>query len=224
MKKEKPDKKKKEKLHEDNLMSVLELLELQARARAIKSQLIIEASKRSQEQPGEIIKENDSDNDDVIIESPKNDEIVITSSDSENEDNAGGKDENIKETVHNLTETATQSKKIILIRDRIIQKATVQNDSQGNGSTEENIVTEKNNTIETNTEIASTEELTKDSKTHENALKVPLKKGKEEKKQTSTPTENENIEKNTTPNAPESDDDDIVLIVDHEEIEGLTED
>ncbi|VEN56820.1 unnamed protein product [Callosobruchus maculatus] len=83
-------------VNEQNLMSVLELLELQARARAIRSQLALENSKKQEERQKakEIEKkaQNDDDNDDddddddaVIIELPKNDEIVITSSDSENE-------------------------------------------------------------------------------------------------------------------------------------------
>ncbi|KAJ8921992.1 hypothetical protein NQ315_008630 [Exocentrus adspersus] len=78
-------------LDEQNLMSVLELLELQARARAIRSQLALESAKKSQAKAQEAsaakAKGSDSeDGDAVIIESPKNIEIVITSSESENED------------------------------------------------------------------------------------------------------------------------------------------
>lgn len=81
---------------EEHLMSVLELLELQARARAIRSQLALENSKKSQEL-GDKIKKNDanSDGDDaIIIESPKNEEIVITSSDSEKEESESYRSEN----------------------------------------------------------------------------------------------------------------------------------
>lgn len=74
---------------EEHLMSVLELLELQARARAIRSQLALENAKKSQEKKQEEEKEktfNSSDVEDaIIIESPRNDEIVITSSDCETE-------------------------------------------------------------------------------------------------------------------------------------------
>lgn len=77
-------------MDEQNLMSVLELLELQARARAIRSQLALETNKKTQEQKKNEkndAKTEESDNDDaIIIESPKNIEIIITSSESENED------------------------------------------------------------------------------------------------------------------------------------------
>lgn len=73
---------------EEHLMSVLELLELQARARAIRSQLALENSKKSHEHEDKKNKNDaNSDADDaIIIESPKNEEIVIASSGSENED------------------------------------------------------------------------------------------------------------------------------------------
>lgn len=68
-------------------MSVLELLELQARARAIRSQLALENSRKAKEKAQEEEKGKTVDSSDVedaiIIESPKNEEIVITSSDSE---------------------------------------------------------------------------------------------------------------------------------------------
>lgn len=80
---------------EENLMSVLELLELQARARAIRSQLELE-NKKKQEQQNEAredhnkTKENGKEDDDeIIIEVPQDIEIVITSSDSENETSNG---------------------------------------------------------------------------------------------------------------------------------------
>ncbi|CAH1175572.1 unnamed protein product [Phaedon cochleariae] len=94
LKKEKPDKQKlsknaqnapSNKTSEENLMSVLELLELQARARAIKSQLVLE--KQQEKEKHEIAgkDESDNDNDAVIVESPKNDEIIISSSDSDDD-------------------------------------------------------------------------------------------------------------------------------------------
>lgn len=73
---------------EQNLMSVLELLELQARARAIRSQLVLENKKKAEEMQkvkGTESIESDDNDDAVIITSPKNEEIVITSSDSEND-------------------------------------------------------------------------------------------------------------------------------------------
>nr|CAH7741687.1 unnamed protein product [Callosobruchus chinensis] len=83
-------------VNEQNLMSVLELLELQARARAIRSQLALESSKKQEEtqkaKEKKAQNDDDDDDDDVIIEVPKHDEIVITSSDSENENNEKKKD------------------------------------------------------------------------------------------------------------------------------------
>ncbi|CAH1960152.1 unnamed protein product [Acanthoscelides obtectus] len=79
-------------VNEQNLMSVLELLELQARARAIRSQLALESNKKQEKekkkaQEKEVAQDQDDGDDDaVIIELPKNEEIVITSSESENED------------------------------------------------------------------------------------------------------------------------------------------
>ncbi|XP_050300777.1 pre-mRNA-splicing factor CWC22 homolog [Anthonomus grandis grandis] len=83
--------KEKETMGEENLMSVLELLELQARARAIRSQLELESKKRQEEQQRlqeETRKQqngNADEEDEIIIEVPQEVEIVITSSDSENE-------------------------------------------------------------------------------------------------------------------------------------------
>lgn len=96
VKKEKPEKCKSkhndgiiDEASEEHLMSVLELLELQARARAIRSQLALESSKKSKEKEKEIKKDKSADNSDiddaVIIQSPKNEEIIITSSDSEHD-------------------------------------------------------------------------------------------------------------------------------------------
>lgn len=75
---------------QEQLMSVLELLELQARARAIRSQLALESKRKAEgkEQLPETEKTLEiSDNDEtaVIIEGSNSDEIVISSSDSEND-------------------------------------------------------------------------------------------------------------------------------------------
>ncbi|XP_023029778.1 uncharacterized protein [Leptinotarsa decemlineata] len=76
----------KNQMSEQNLMSVLELLELQARARAIRSQLALESTRKAEEAAKAAADVESSDNEDaVIVESPKNLEIIITSSDSENE-------------------------------------------------------------------------------------------------------------------------------------------
>ncbi|KAJ8961863.1 hypothetical protein NQ318_021481 [Aromia moschata] len=78
----------KKKGDEKNLMSVLELLELQARARAIRSQLALESKRKAElkENENKTIESDDDNEDAVIIESPKNIEILITSSESENEE------------------------------------------------------------------------------------------------------------------------------------------
>lgn len=68
--------------NKDQLMSVLELLELQARARAIRSQLALEHENKTGESSTNtgVKNEHNSDSDDaVIIESPQHKEIVITS-------------------------------------------------------------------------------------------------------------------------------------------------
>ncbi|XP_018561744.1 myb-like protein X [Anoplophora glabripennis] len=119
----------KDKMDEQNLMSVLELLELQARARAIRSQLALESSKKAQEQGKSEAKEartEGSDNDDaIIIESPKNIEIVITSSDSETEDkerNSSEKRKNTSERENNCGEIGsdkTSQKGIDLKEDSV---------------------------------------------------------------------------------------------------------
>lgn len=74
----------------DKLMSVLELLELQARARAIRSQLAIESEVKEVtevSQNGNVKKEQQSDSDDVIIESPKHKEILIMSDSEDDTEN-----------------------------------------------------------------------------------------------------------------------------------------
>ncbi|KAI4459998.1 caspase activity and apoptosis inhibitor 1 [Holotrichia oblita] len=73
----------------DKLMNVLEILELQARARAIRSQLALENINKKRASTENTTKAIDDDDDDhaIIISSPKNEEIVITSSESEDEGN-----------------------------------------------------------------------------------------------------------------------------------------
>lgn len=69
-----------------NLMSVLELLELQARARAIKSQLLLENAKTQESislSKIPTLEERVGSDDEVIIKTAKTEEIVITSSDEE---------------------------------------------------------------------------------------------------------------------------------------------
>lgn len=75
---------------ETNLMNVLELLELQARARAIRSQLALEAENKKKEETQTSATrgkndDDDNDSDAVILDSPKLKEIVISSSESETE-------------------------------------------------------------------------------------------------------------------------------------------
>lgn len=66
-------------------MSVLELLELQARARAIKSQLALEARKRKEEELKKVSIDADfgSDSDAVIIETTNCEEIIISDSEDD---------------------------------------------------------------------------------------------------------------------------------------------
>lgn len=86
MKREKDDPPKES--EKDKLMSVLEILELQARARAIKSQLLLEtqAKKQAAEHEGPTQVEDGSDSDVLIEEVGDTEEIVITS-ESETETN-----------------------------------------------------------------------------------------------------------------------------------------
>ncbi|KAF7285398.1 hypothetical protein GWI33_010651 [Rhynchophorus ferrugineus] len=97
-------KSKREPMDEENLMSVLELLELQARARAIRSQLELENRKKKQEQ--EVSVENklgcNNDDDEIIIEVPKEEEIIINSSDSENDEQTEHQQDNSKTTEINI--------------------------------------------------------------------------------------------------------------------------
>lgn len=85
-------------------MSVLELLELQARARAIRSQLLLEQNKKDEPTTSNIkVEDSDNEEDAVIIEVPKTNEIVITSSESENEqESTKQKGDNVQENISNV--------------------------------------------------------------------------------------------------------------------------
>lgn len=93
-------------------MSVLELLELQARARAIRSQLALEAENKKKEEESANNLPDDSDSEVLIVTSPKKNEIVICSSESENEN-----EKHLKTTEHSSKEgTNKKHQKINLIR------------------------------------------------------------------------------------------------------------
>ncbi|XP_060525439.1 putative sodium-coupled neutral amino acid transporter 10 isoform X2 [Cylas formicarius] len=99
--------KQNEPIGEENLMSVLELLELQARARAIRSQLALEANRKEQDEEKKTqtdFEKNDDEEDAVIVEVPK-EEIVITSSESENEDRIEKPDEDLQNKVEGNSNT-----------------------------------------------------------------------------------------------------------------------
>lgn len=117
--------KKTEPLNEDNLMSVLELLELQARARAIRSQLMLEANKKTSNDSSAVLqldKLESEEDDPVIMEIPTNEEIVIDSSESDEE-------HKLKEVRTSTDEDASKQtqKKIKLVRDRIVISVPNQN-------------------------------------------------------------------------------------------------
>lgn len=110
---EKPTSQDKETIGEENLMSVLELLELQARARAIRSQLELESKRKEEEnklaQSSKEPEANQDDDDEIIIEVPKDVEIVISSSDTENDEdknqNENSKElKNVENRIENISE------------------------------------------------------------------------------------------------------------------------
>lgn len=120
IKKEKAKQKEKKPISSEdkNLMSVLELLELQARARAIRSQLALEAENKKKEEESVHKLPDDSDSEVLIVSSPKNNEIVICSSESESEKEKRPKTmENCKEGTKKKYEKIyfIQSEKIIQI-------------------------------------------------------------------------------------------------------------
>lgn len=107
-----------------NLMSVLELLELQARARAIKSQLLLENAKTQESislSKIPTLEERVGSDDEVIIKTAKTEEIVITSSDEEigSNNDKSVKNANTEESekisksvmkVNNIDDTINQNK------------------------------------------------------------------------------------------------------------------
>ncbi|XP_030767342.1 rRNA methyltransferase 2, mitochondrial isoform X2 [Sitophilus oryzae] len=114
----------KEPVGEENLMSVLELLELQARARAIRSQLELENRKKKEHkdisEPAQNIE--DEDDDEIIIEVPKEEEIVIPSSDSENEKNDDYSSQS--NSKHNVQELDNRPREIENTEELLVESAS----------------------------------------------------------------------------------------------------
>ncbi|KAJ3667039.1 hypothetical protein Zmor_002449 [Zophobas morio] len=170
-------------LEEENLMSVLELLELQARARAIRSQLMLEATNKNAQTEIKIESDSNinSDSDSVIIEVPASQEIVIESSESDIEQKDKSSTSNTLETVDKNVSADAENpkKKITLIRDRFDkQKAEAScSHSVGDESTK------------TTKDVATTQSGNDKPKTQEQE--------------------------------PVNDEDEIILIVDQEEMDGL---
>jgi hypothetical protein len=190
-------------LQEENLMSVLELLELQARARAIRSQLMLEANKKAPQQT-EIKADEDSDDDAVIIETPKHEEIVINSSDSENEQQKQKGTNSIENfELSNITDVQSQ-KKIKLIRDRI-DKEIANNAAQNTENSNVEVKEKETGVNATNDEV----EINND----------PIVENQE--KETDEGNEASN-KKSSQPEAESNnDEDEIILIVDQEEMDGI---
>lgn len=216
IKKEKSDNSRTEPLNDGNLMSVLELLELQARARAIRSQLMLEANKKTSNDSAAVLEENklESEEDDaVIMEIPTNEEIVIDSSESDD-------DPKLKE-VRTLTDQNTSKpaqKKIKLIRDRIVISVSNQNVQRN--------VSEKIETALTN---SNPENL---SEQNEAKPTISISDGSEQqlisKKKSKDPSSSKNIkevmkqkEKSKEDGECISDEDEIILVVDQEEMAGI---
>jgi hypothetical protein len=191
-------------LQEENLMSVLELLELQARARAIRSQLMLEANKKTPQQT-EIKADEDSDDDAVIIETPKHEEIVINSSDSENEQQKQKGTNSIENfELSNITDVQSQKKKIKLIRDRI-DKEVANNAAQNTENSNVEVKEKETGVNATNDEV----EINND----------PIVENQE--KETDEGNEASN-KKSSQPEAESNnDEDEIILIVDQEEMDGI---
>lgn len=130
---EKPTSQDKETIGEENLMSVLELLELQARARAIRSQLELETKRKEEEkkleQSSKEPETNQDDDDEIIIEVPKDVEIVISSSDTENDEE--------KNQIENCP--INQSKSVENRIENISEKEDGQIESEGVDSDNENL-------------------------------------------------------------------------------------
>lgn len=190
----KTSKKEEGPIGKEKLMSVLELLELQARARAIRSQLALETkvdktdgeTKDTDKQP-EITKD-DSDPEAVIIQSPKKDEIVISSSDSENEsgrkrqktsDENEGQSGNPKSwgekpsksiIENNILCGNRKTQKIKIIRDRVVIPA--RDTSEKEESNQENVTETSSNVADSslNKKAEAVEKCTTEVMECENSL------------------------------------------------------
>lgn len=152
----------------EKLMSVLEILELQARARAIRSQLALESTANKSEENKDTQPEtkDDSDPEAVVIQSPKKEEIVISSSsDSENEEAGSSKKQRTAENadisnpksweatpssslIQNSIICGNRKKqKIKIIRDRSvvaeINKETLNNNDESNSKEANSAIEEK---------------------------------------------------------------------------------
>lgn len=216
VKSEKLDKSKKsEPLNEDNLMSVLELLELQARARAIRSQLMLEANNKTTNDSASALEsqkiesEDDDDDDSIIIEIPTNEEIVIDSSESDDDKKKRGMRTLASDNSSNQTH-----KKIKLIRDRIV--VSVSNEKvQANVS--KTIVEDL-----TNVSTAKINEQEPISTVLENSEPQPgLEDENNDQRNNDTQEMIEQKEKNKENHELIPDDDEIILIVDQQEMAGI---
>lgn len=146
----------------DKLMSVLELLELQARARAIRSQLDLETKveKKEDSKINEPETKEDSDPEAVVIQSPKKDEIVISSSDSENEEENRKRQKTEETSEHGSGnpkswETVATSSIIqnsIICGNRKTQKLKIIRDRTVVGASESNSVVKQSGILENKTD------------------------------------------------------------------------
>ncbi|XP_071051521.1 DNA ligase 1-like [Onthophagus taurus] len=88
---------KTEKMDEkEKLMSVLEILELQARARAIRSQLALENQQKTKvNKENKVIQADDSDIEEIIVQDSLKEEVVVIDSENEDKENKDGDVENL---------------------------------------------------------------------------------------------------------------------------------
>lgn len=228
----------------NQLMSVLELLELQARARAIRSQLALESEKKSDEKDLEPdIKKEESDSDAVVIESPKRDEIVISSSDSESDETVdaiiqSSQLQNESESHENLEsapsaskeqgDTSTKdpdinsnvkkSRKVKIIRQRIIPGKSVDQLTADTALNSSSSSDPKDNMVDNSKDSVSGEQ---DTETKEPA---------EKDGDISIQNSNSDIVEKTTTKIEKNDDiycisdneaDEIVINVDESEVDGM---
>ncbi|CAG9827300.1 unnamed protein product [Diabrotica balteata] len=186
-------------MSEKNLMSVLELLELQARARAIRSQLVLESTKPAEPAPpsNEIVDKEDSNEEDaVIVESPQNEEIVISSSDTEG-------DETVED---NQLESDSEREKNAVAKNKtkLIQKSTHKEGDQSSSSNWKNVMIDTATTnftrtvrIIKNTTIKESGQNGMNKKSHDSVTdssansipEIPLPKSKSKKAMSDVSTE-----------------------------------